>query len=43
MTSDATIARIDSAPESAARVLLSVLTLLLLLTERSAGHSRTPD
>jgi hypothetical protein len=42
MTSDATIARIDSAPESAARVLLSVLPLLLL-TKRSAGHSRTPD
>jgi len=43
MTSDAAITRIDSAPESARRLRLSVLPLLLLLTEHSAGHSRTPD
>jgi hypothetical protein len=37
MTSDAAIARINSAPESAAQVLLPGLTLLLLLTGAQCG------
>jgi hypothetical protein len=37
MTSDTAIARINSAPESAARVLLPVLALLLLLTGARCG------
>ena len=37
MTSDAAITRFDSAPESAAQVLLPVLPLLLLLTGARCG------
>jgi hypothetical protein len=37
MTTDATIARIPALPSSAARVLLSVLPLLRLLTGARCG------
>jgi hypothetical protein len=37
MTTDATIARIEAAPERAARMLLSVLALLRLLTGARCG------